>query len=144
MPRSDPRISSNPAPGEEKQNRGTNGGLQASSLPVAHYNVVSATRGSAEEPAEPKTLFLKRERLELRIHLPVGSKDGKYEMRLHRNSNKREVLKWEAEANRANSYTLSIEDDFRRLPYGAYLLAIFPPGFSGEVPGYPVRLISKE
>src|SRR5437867_4500246 len=44
--------------------------------PVVDYTIVSATRSVEAEPAEPKTLGLRRERMKLRIHLPLGSEEG--------------------------------------------------------------------
>jgi len=108
-------------------------------LPIVDFHLPLVTRG-AGTPA-PNTLTLKRERLLLRIHLPFGSEAGTYEVRFHRESDKKQMLKYERPADLKNGYTLSIEDDFRKLFAGAYVLAIFSPRATGEVQGYPVRVV---
>ncbi|MCI0718335.1 MAG: hypothetical protein L0338_05095 [Acidobacteria bacterium] len=110
-------------------------------LPVIDYQLVSPTRGPETSATQPKELILKRERLLLRIHLPLGSEEGTYEVRLHRVSDKKQIRKYESSANKHNNFTLSIEDDFRKFATGSYLLAIFAPGITGEVQGYPVRIV---
>jgi hypothetical protein len=110
-------------------------------LPVVDYTVISPTRSVTPDPARPKKLILQRDRLRLRIHLPLGSEDGRYEVRLHRQSDKKAVMRKERKANRENRYTLTIEEDFGRFPTGSYLLAIFPPGYTGEVEGHSVELV---
>jgi len=113
-------------------------------VPVVDYQLVSPTRGPETSVTQPKELILKRERLLLRIHLPVGSEEGTYEVRLHRETDKREIVKYERTADRRNEYTLWIEDDFTKLAAGAYLLAIFAPGITGEVQGYSVRVVDNK
>lgn len=110
-------------------------------LPVVDYQLVSPTRGTETSAAQPKELILKRERLILRIHLPVGSEEGTYEVRLHRERDKKQMAKYERTANKRNSYTLTIEEDFSKLVAGSYLLAVFPPGITGEVQAYPLRIV---
>ena len=114
------------------------------SPPVVDYTIVSATRSVEAEPAEPKTLGLRRERMKLRIHLPLGSEEGGYEVRLHRNSDNKVVMRRNLRASKGNDYTLTIEGDFSKLRSGAYFLEIFPPGYMGQLPGYPVKLVDKK
>lgn len=110
-------------------------------LRVVDYQLASPTRGPKTSASQPKELILRRERLILRIHLPVGSEEGTYEVRLHRASDKKEMLTYERSANKRNSYTLTIEEDFSKLAADSYLLAVFAPGISGEVQAYPLRII---
>ena len=42
---------------------------------------------------------------------------------------------------RYNEFTLTIEGDFSKLRSGAYSLEIFPPGYMGQLPEYPVELV---
>jgi hypothetical protein len=111
-------------------------------LPVVEYHMVSPTRGAGAEADEPKALTLRRQRMVLKIHLPVGSEEGIYEVRLHRASDKKEMARYERKGDKTNGYVLSIEDDFSNLPAGSYFLVVFAPGTSGEVQGYPVRVVS--
>ena len=113
-------------------------------LPVVDYQLVSPTRGPATSTTQPKELILKRERLRLRIHLPVGSEEGTYEIRLHRASDKKRIVTYERSADRQSKFTLAIEDDFAKLPAGSYLLAVFSPGLTGAVQAYPLRVIGRE
>ena len=112
-------------------------------LPVVDYQLASPMRGPEASATQPKELILKRERLLLRIHLPVGSEEGAYEVRLHRASDKKQMVKYGRAANRQNSYTLIIEEDFSKLATGSYLLAVFAPGITGEVQGYPMRIVDR-
>jgi hypothetical protein len=114
------------------------------SLPIVDYELVSPTRGPETRATQPKELILKRERLLLRIHLPVGSEEGAYEVRLHRASDKKQMAKFERTANKRNSYTITIEEDFSKLAADSYLLAVFAPGITGEVQAYPLRIIEPE
>jgi len=110
-------------------------------LPVVDYQLISPTRGPETSATQPKELILKRERLLLRIHLPLGSEEGTYEVRLHRASDKKQMVKYGRAANRQNSYTITIEEDFSKLAADSYLLAVFAPGITGEVQAYPLRII---
>ena len=87
------------------------------------------------------TLVLEAKRLRLRIHLPLGSATGEYEVRLHHKAEKKEVLRTYSSAAKENNFTLAIEEDFPKFPAGAYLLAIFPPGWKEEVQAHPVRIV---
>ena len=113
-------------------------------VPIIHYTVTSAVRGAQPETTEPEALTLIREVSQLKIHLALGSEPGTYEVRLHRQMDKKEVGRWKADASKDNDYTLAIKDDFGKFPRGDYLLAIFPPGLTGEVTGHPVKLIDKK
>ena len=115
-----------------------------SPLRVVDYQLVSPTRGPETSATQPKELILKRERLLLRIHLPLGSEEGTYEIRLHRASDKRQMVKYERTANKLNSHTITIEEDFSKLAADSYLLAVFAPGITGEVQAYPLRIIERE
>ncbi|MEW5976430.1 MAG: hypothetical protein AB1898_11570 [Acidobacteriota bacterium] len=139
----DGQNSGKPSPGKAAANTEAPGGIPESAPPIVHYTMVSPARGPNTESADPKTLTLKRERLQLKIHLPLGSEPGRYEIRLHRQSDKKEKARWEANANKDNGYTLVIKEDFSKLPSDAYLLAVFPPGSTGEVSGHPVKLVDK-
>lgn len=112
--------------------------------PVVDYTIVSPTRSMEAELAEPKTLGLRRERMKLRIHLPLGSEEGTYEVRLQRKSDNKVVIRRNPRASKSNDFTLTIEDDFSKLRSGAYSLEIFPPGYMGQLPGYPVKLVDKK
>ena len=114
-----------------------------SSLPVVEYTVFSATRDAEPEFSEPETLSLRRERMKLRIHLPLGSDEGKYRIRLQRKTDGTAVISRIARASKSNDFTLTIESDFSKLKSGAYSLEIFPPGYMGQLPEYPVRLIDR-
>ena len=111
-------------------------------LPVVDYTAPSYSRGA--EPISgsvAKTLVLERKKVTLRIHLPIGSAPGMYEIRFHRKLDNEQVLKFDREASKDNHQpTLTIENDFSKLPAGAYLLAIFPPGFEGEINAFPVKV----
>jgi hypothetical protein len=113
-------------------------------LPVVDYQLVSPTRGPETSVTQPKELILKRERVQLRIHLPLGSEEGTYEVRVHRASDKKQMVKYERTANKRNSYTITIEEDFSRLAAGSYLLVVFAPGITGEVQGYPMRIVDRQ
>jgi len=113
-------------------------------LPVVDYRVVAPTRGVATNTVEPKALTLKREHLRLRIYLPLGSEEGTYEVRLHRASDRREVVKYKRTGDKTNSYILSIEDDFSKFAAGSYLIVVFAPGITGEIQGYPVRIVDSQ
>src|SRR5262245_35762582 len=110
-----------------------------SPLPVVDYFVVSLMRGA--KPPQSEILTLKGERQCLRIHLPLGSDPGEYEVRLHRKADKKEVLKTYGKAAKGNGYILAFEEDFGKLPPGSYLLAIFPPGWKGEVQAHSVEIV---
>jgi len=110
-------------------------------LPIVDFHLPVVTRGAETGTPAPKSLTLSRERLLLRIHLPFGSEAGTYEVRFHRVIDKKQMLKYERTADKENGYTLSIEDEFRKLPAGSYVLAIFSPRTTGEVQGYPVRVV---
>jgi len=112
-----------------------------SSLPIVEYTILSATRDATPEFSEPETLSLRRERMKLRIHLPLGSEEGRYRVRLQRKTDGKAVFTQIARANRANNFTLTIEGDFGKLRSGAYSLEILPPGYMGELPDYPVELV---
>lgn len=113
-------------------------------LPVVDYQLASPTRGPETIATQPKELMLKRERLLLRIHLPLGSEEGTYEVRLHRASDKKQVVKFERPANKLNSYTITIEEDFSKVVAGSYLLAVFAPGINSAVQGYPVQIVDRQ
>jgi hypothetical protein len=113
-------------------------------LPIVDFHLPLVTRGPETSTPAPETLTLSRERLLLRIHLPFGSDAGIYEVRVHRANDKKQMLKYERTADKGNLYTLSIEDDFRRLPVGPYLLAVFTPHTRGEAEGYPVRVVERK
>lgn len=113
-------------------------------VPVVDYQLVSPTRGPKTSATQAKELILKRERLLLRIHLPRGSEEGTYEIRLHRVGDKKQMIKYERTANKRNSYTITIEEDFSKLAADSYLLAVFAPGITGEVQAYPVRLVDRQ
>jgi hypothetical protein len=113
-------------------------------LPVVDDQLVSPTRGPETSAPQPKELILRRERLLLRIHLPVGSEEGAYEVRLHRASDRKQMLKCQRAANNRNNYTLGIEGDFSKLAAGSYLLAVFAPGISGQVQAYPLRIVESQ
>jgi hypothetical protein len=81
--------------------------------------------------------------MKLRIHLPLGSDEGTYRVRLHRKTDAKAVMSLIARASRSNNFTLTIEGDFGKLRSGAYSLEIFPPGYMGQLPEYPVRLIDR-
>lgn len=113
-------------------------------LPVVDYQLASPTRGPEASATRRRELILKRERLLLRIHLPLGSEEGTYEIRLHRARDKKQMIKYERTANKRNSYTITIEEDFSKLVADSYLLAVFAPGITGEVQAYPLRIIEPE
>lgn len=114
------------------------------SLPVVDYQLVSPTRGPETNATQPKELILKRERLLLRIHLPLGSEEGTYEIRLHRAGDKKQTVKYERTANKRNSYTITIEEDFSKVVAGSYLLAVFAPSINSAVQGYPVQIVDRQ
>jgi hypothetical protein len=114
-----------------------------SSLPIVEYTIFSATRDAEPEFSEPETLNLRRERTKLRIHLPLGSEEGKYKVRLQRKADAKVVMNKIARASKGNEFTLTIEGDFSKLRSGAYSLEIFPPGYMGQLPEYPVTLIDR-
>jgi hypothetical protein len=113
-------------------------------LLVVDYIVASATRGPKLPENGPQALVLQGRRLRLRIHLPLGTVAGDYEVRLHRKADKKEVLRAHRSAAKENRFTLAIEEDFAKFPSGFYLLAIFPPGWKGEVQAYPVKIVSTD
>lgn len=117
--------------------------IAESSMPVVEYTVFSATRDAEPEFSEPETLSLRRERMKLRIHLPLGSEEGKYKVRLQRKADAKVVMSRVARASKDNEFTLTFESDFSKLKSGAYSLEIFPPGYMGQLPEYPVRLIDR-
>lgn len=114
-----------------------------SSLPIVEYTILSATRDATPEFSEPETLSLRRERMKLRIHLPLGSEEGRYRVRLQRKTDGKVVMNRIARASKGNQFTLTIEGDFSKLRSGAYSLEIFPPGYMGQLPEYPVTLIDR-
>jgi len=114
-----------------------------SSLPIVEYSIFSATRDAEPEYSEPETLSLRRERMKLRIRLPLGSEEGTYRVRLQRKTDGKAVIRRIARASKSNDFTLTIESDFSKLKSGAYSLEIFPPGYMGQLPEYPVRLIDR-
>jgi hypothetical protein len=79
--------------------------------------------------------------MKLRIHLPLGSEEGKYRVRLQRKTDAKAVMSLIVRASRSNNFTLTIEGDFGKLRSGAYSLEILPPGYMGELPDYPVELV---
>jgi len=111
-------------------------------LPVVDYTVASPTRGPKPPETASESLVLQGKRLRVRIHLPLGSATGEYEVRLHRKADKKEVLRAYRSAAKENHFILTIEDDFAKFRPGAYLLAIFPPGWKEEVQAHPVRIVS--
>ncbi len=114
-----------------------------SSLPIVEYTIFSATRDAEPEFSEPETLSLRRARTKLRIHLPLGSEEGRYKVRLQRKADAKVVMSQIARASKGNEFTLTIEGDFGKLRSGAYSLEIFPPGSMGQLPEYPVKLIDR-
>jgi hypothetical protein len=112
-----------------------------SALPVVEYAIVSSTRDTTPEFSEPETLSLRRERMKLRIHLPLGSEEGRYRVRLQQKTVGKTVFSQIARASRGNNFTLTIEGDFGKLRSGAYSLEVLPPGYMGELPDYPVELV---
>jgi hypothetical protein len=114
-----------------------------SSLPIVEYSIFSATRDAEPEYSEPETLSLRRERMKLRIRLPLGSEEGTYRVRLQRKTDGKAVIRRIARASKSNDFTLTIESDFSKLKSGAYSLEIFPPGYMGQLPEYPVKLIDR-
>jgi hypothetical protein len=114
-----------------------------SSLPIVEYTIFSATRDAEPESSEPDTLSLRRERMKLRIHLPLGSEEGTYRVRLQRKTDGKVVISRIARATKSNDFTLTIEGDFSKVKSGAYSLEIFPPGYMGQLPEYPVKLIDR-
>ena len=110
-------------------------------LPIVDFHLPLVTRGPETGAPAPNTLMLRRERLLLRIHLPFGSEAGTYEVRFHRARDKKQMLGYERTADKSSAYTLRIEDDFSKLPAGSYILAVFAPGVTGEVQGYPVMAV---
>lgn len=114
-----------------------------SSLPIVEYTIFSATRNATPESSEPETLSLRRERMRLRIHLPLGSEEGTYRVRLQRKADAKVVMNKIARASKSNDFSLTIQSDFSKLKFGAYSLEIFPPGYMGQLPEYPVRLIDR-
>ena len=113
-------------------------------LPVVDYTVASPTRSPKASETGSEILVLRGERLRLRIHLPLGSVAGDYEVRLHRKADKKEVLRAYRSAAKDNEFILAIEEDFAKFPPGSYLLAIFPPGWKEEVQAYPVKIVSTD
>ncbi len=113
-------------------------------LPVVDYTVASPTRGPKPSETGSEILVLEGKRLRLRIHLPLGSATGEYEVRLHHKADKKEVLRAYRSAAKENRFTLAIEEDFAKFPPGVYLLAIFPPGWKEEVQAHPVRIVSTD
>jgi hypothetical protein len=113
-------------------------------MPVVDYILASPTRGPKPPENGPQALVLQGKRLRLRIHLPLGSVAGDYEVRLHRKADKKEVLRAHRSAAKENRFTLAIEEDFAKFPPGFYLLAIFPPEWKGEVQAYPVKIVSTD
>jgi len=113
-------------------------------LPIVNYTILSPTRGPKPPDTGSETLVLQGKRLRLRIHLPLGSPAGEYEVRLHRKSDKKEVLRAYRNAAKENSYILVLEEDFGKFPPGSYLLAIFPLGWKEEVQAHPVRIVSSK
>ena len=111
-------------------------------LPVVDYTIPSPTRGSKPSETRSEILVLEGKRLRLRIHLPLGSATGEYEVRLHHKADKKEVLRAYRSAAKENRFTLTIDEDFAKFPPGDYLLAIFPPGWKEEVQAHLVRIIS--
>jgi hypothetical protein len=112
-----------------------------SSVPIVEYTIFSATRDATPEFSEPETLSLRRERIKLRIHLPLGSEEGNYRVRLQRKTDGKAIISRIARASRSNNFTLTIEGDFGKLRTGAYSLEILPPGYMGKLPDYPVELV---
>jgi hypothetical protein len=110
-------------------------------LPVVDYIMISPSRGTKRGGTGSETLVLKAELLRLTIHLPLGSEAGEYEVRLHRKSDKQEVMKVHRNATKENNYLLVIEEDFGKFAPGDYLLAIFPPAWKEEVEAHPVRIV---
>jgi hypothetical protein len=109
-----------------------------SSVPIVEYTY-SLPRGWSV--FEPETLSLRRERIKLRIHLPLGSEEGNYRVRLQRKTDGKAIISRIARASRSNNFTLTIEGDFGKLRSDAYSLEILPPGYMGELPDYPVELV---
>ena len=63
-----------------------------SALPVVEYTVVSSTRDARPEFSEPETLNLRRERMKLRIHLLLGSEEGRYSVRFQQETDGKAVF----------------------------------------------------
>ena len=136
-----PSVAPNPVQPAPVTPSTTEVGEAETPLRIVDFHLPLVTRGPETGASDPNTLTLSRERLLLRIHLPFGSDAGKYEVRFHRVSDKKQMLKYERTADKRNAYTLSIEDEFHKLPDGSYVLAIFSPRTTGEVQGYPVRVV---
>jgi hypothetical protein len=62
---------------------------------------------------------------------------------LQRKADAKIVMNKIARASKDNEFTLTIEGDFSKLRSGAYSLEIFPPGYMGQLPEYPVTLIDR-
>jgi hypothetical protein len=146
-PASVPQVGQSPSQRVEPEtNQRPSDGTQIArvetALLVVDYIMVSPTRGAKRPKIGSESLVLQGRRLRLRIHLPLGSEAGKYEVRLHRKSDKTEVMKVYRNATKENNYILVVEEDFGKFPPGDYLLAVFPPGWKDEVQAHPVRIVS--
>jgi hypothetical protein len=109
---------------------------------VVDYTIPSPTRGSRPSETRSEILVLEAKRLRLRIHLPLGSAAGEYEVRLHHKADKKQVVRTYRSAAKENRFTLTIEEDFAKFQPGDYLLAIFPPGWKEEVQAHPLRIVT--
>ena len=88
----------------------------------------SYTRGETppQVETEKNALRLPRERLRLKVYLPLGSEAGKYEVQIRKGSES--ILKLTGTAHVQNGITVfTIEADLSSFVPGNYLLAIRPP-----------------
>jgi hypothetical protein len=96
----------------------------------------SVTRGRAGDPQIEPTL--RREPLSLAMYLPVGSEEGRYELRIM-NSDLQTVLTQNVEAKLAEQVvTISTDLDLRSFQPGRYSLALRPSG--GDWRTYPMTV----
>ena len=110
----------------------THGQLQEITLDLRNYLVL---RGQ-EPPPSNKPLELRRGRLDLVIYLPVGSREGDYELQIVKEPDK--VLASATGSARMENHNtvLEVKIDVSMVPAGGYLLRIRRPGL--EWSNYPV------
>ena len=109
---------------------------QRSAIATLDLRPYGVTRGRGGEPqSEP---ILQRERLSLAMYLPVGSEEGRYELRIM-NSDLQTVLTKNVEAKLAQQVvTIATDLDLRSFQPGRYSLALRPSG--GDWRTYPMAV----
>ena len=124
------------ANGEKPQRSAPAPEPQRSAIATLDLRPYGVTRGRAGEPQFEPTL--RRDRLSLAMYLPVGSEEGRYELRIM-NSDLQTVLTQNVEAKLAQQVvTIATDLDLRSFQPGRYSLALRPSG--GDWRTYPMAV----